>query len=61
MTKRPDDKTPEPPGGRAAKRLEMFEEARRPNLPKGTSDKTSKKTRPAKTEGEHEEPKRRKD
>jgi hypothetical protein len=30
MTKRPGDKTPEPPGGRAAERLRMFEEARRP-------------------------------
>ncbi|HEX5605807.1 MAG TPA: hypothetical protein VFY96_04785 [Candidatus Binatia bacterium] len=29
MTKRPGDKTPEPPGGRAAERLRMFEEARR--------------------------------
>jgi len=30
MTKRPGDKTPEPPGGRAAERLRMFEDARRP-------------------------------
>jgi hypothetical protein len=30
MTKRPDDGTPEPPGGRAAQRLQMFEEARAP-------------------------------
>jgi hypothetical protein len=30
MTKRPGDKTPEPPGGRAAERLRMFEEARQP-------------------------------
>ena len=29
MTKRPGDKTAEPPGGRAAERLRMFEEARR--------------------------------
>jgi hypothetical protein len=29
MVKRPDDKTPEPPGGRAAERLRMFQEARR--------------------------------
>jgi hypothetical protein len=27
--KRPGDKTPEPPGGRAAERLRMFEYARR--------------------------------
>ena len=30
MTRRPGDKKPEPPGGRAAERLRMFEEARRP-------------------------------
>jgi hypothetical protein len=30
MTKRPGDKTPDPPGGRAAERLRMFEDARRP-------------------------------
>ena len=29
MTKRPGDKKVEPPGGRAAERLRMFEEARR--------------------------------
>ena len=29
MTKRPGDKKAEPPGGRAAERLRMFEEARR--------------------------------
>jgi len=28
--KRPGDKTPEPPGGRAAERRRMFEDARRP-------------------------------
>jgi hypothetical protein len=28
MVRRPGDKTPEPPGGRAAERLRMFEEAR---------------------------------
>ena len=30
MVKRRGDKTPEPPGGRAAERLRMFEQARRP-------------------------------
>jgi hypothetical protein len=30
MTKRPGDRTPEPEGGRAAERLRMFEDARRP-------------------------------
>jgi len=29
MVKRRGDQTPEPPGGRAAERLRMFEEARR--------------------------------
>jgi hypothetical protein len=38
MTKRPDDETPEPPGGRAAERLREFIDARfpegeRPELP----------------------------
>jgi len=28
MTRRPGDTTPEPPGGRAAERLRMFQEAR---------------------------------
>jgi hypothetical protein len=40
MTRRPGDKTPEPPGGRAAERLRMFEEARRP---KKTSQSRKKK------------------
>jgi len=43
MTKRPGDKTPEPPGGRAAERLRMFEEARRP---KAVSPKRKKGTPP---------------
>ncbi len=30
MTRRPGDRTPDPPGGRAAERLRMVEEARRP-------------------------------
>jgi hypothetical protein len=45
MTKRPGDKTPDPPGGRAAERLRMFEEARRP---KKDSRATLKKKRSAK-------------
>lgn len=28
MVRRPGDKTPDPPGGRAADRLQMFEQAR---------------------------------
>ncbi len=51
MTRRPGDRTPEPPGGRAAERLRMFEEARRPkkvprDVKKRRSAKTRKKTRP---------------
>jgi hypothetical protein len=30
MTRRSDDLTPEPPGGRASERLRMFQNARRP-------------------------------
>jgi hypothetical protein len=30
VVRRPNDPTPEPPGGRAAERLRMFEQARRP-------------------------------
>ena len=49
MTRRPSDKTPEPPGGRAAERLRMFEESRRPkkvsrhHLKKRRSAKDAKK------------------
>jgi hypothetical protein len=39
MTKRPGDKTPEPPGGRAAERLRMFEDARRPREVSGRPKK----------------------
>ena len=50
MTKRPGDKTPEPPGGRAAERLRMFEEARQPKevspkRKKGTSKDDSPRKR----------------
>jgi CelD/BcsL family acetyltransferase involved in cellulose biosynthesis len=40
MTRRPGDRTPEPMGGRAAERLRMFEEARRP--PASSQDQTRK-------------------
>jgi len=48
MTKRPGDKTPEPAGGRAAERLQMFEDARQPSdvspvKKKRKSAKTKKK------------------
>jgi hypothetical protein len=45
MTKRPGDKTPQPPGGRAAERLRMFEEARQPD----DLSLVKKKRKPAKT------------
>ena len=54
MTRRPGDKTPEPPGGRAAERLRMFEEARRPKKvspgypKKKRSEKNAKKDKPIK-------------
>jgi hypothetical protein len=44
MTKRPGDKTVEPPGGRAAERLRMFEEARQSEeLPTGKKKRKSEK------------------
>jgi hypothetical protein len=51
MTRRPGDKTPEPPGGRAAERLRMFEDARKPSdvspaKKKRKSAKTNKKDAP---------------
>jgi len=44
MTRRPGDKIPEPPGGRAAERLRMFEDARRPK----DISREQKKSKPAK-------------
>lgn len=35
--RRPGDTTPDPPGGRAAERLRMFEDARRPPQPEADS------------------------
>jgi hypothetical protein len=63
MVRRLGDKTPEPPGGRAAERLRMFEQARRPDVPKDPASKrpTKRKMRPSKAEGDHEEQTRRKD
>lgn len=43
MTKRPGDKTAEPPGGRAAERLRMFEEARRGKKKVSRAPKKKKK------------------
>lgn len=46
--RRPGDTTPEPPGGRAAERLRMFEEARRPPE-KSRTERSAKKTQRPKT------------
>jgi hypothetical protein len=45
MVRRPSDQTPDPPGGRAAERLRMFEDARGPkeNLPEKKSKKSRRK------------------
>jgi hypothetical protein len=48
--KRPGDTTPDPPGGRAAERLRMFEDARRPpndDCDPGSTATASKKTKPS--------------
>ncbi len=48
MTRRPGDKTPPPPGGRAAERLRMFEQARKQ---KGTiPEPATPRAKPAGTE-----------
>ena len=47
--KRPGDTTPDPPGGRAAERLRMFEDARRPpdeHCDPDSKAVASKKTKP---------------
>jgi hypothetical protein len=46
MTRRPDDQTPEPPGGRAAERLRMFEDARRPKEDIEAAEKRRTRARP---------------
>jgi hypothetical protein len=43
VIRRPGDKEPEPPGGRAAERLRMFDEARRPHAPQGSPRKKTDK------------------
>jgi hypothetical protein len=56
MVRRPGDKTPEPPGGRAAERLRMFEQARRPDRSHDLlqAKPSKRKPRSKKSEGEHE-------
>jgi len=43
MVKRRGDKTTEPPGGRAAERLRMFEQARKPDPEKAFTSKAQPK------------------
>jgi hypothetical protein len=63
MVKRRGDKTPEPPGGRAAERLRMFEQARQPDLKKDfkSNAQPMEKTRGKKSERPDEDKTRRKD
>ena len=66
MVKRPSDTTPEPPGGRAAERLRMFEQARRPSgALKSKTTKSGRGPKKPKTQSTgahtHEEQARRKD
>ena len=60
MVKRRDDKTPEPPGGRASERLRMFEQARRPTVSPPIKKPAARKTR-GKGGGKGEDQKRGKD
>ena len=62
MVKRPADKSPEPPGGRAAERLRMFEQARWPDRAAEPSKKPKKRKMPlTKVEGKDAKQTRRKD
>ena len=63
VIRRPGDKEPEPPGGRAAERLRMFEEARTPLAPQTSPRKKTdkRKRRSKKRDANNEEQTRRKD
>jgi hypothetical protein len=63
MVKRRGDKSPEPPGGRAAERLRMYRDAREPDTNESSRKTTPKETKtPPNDTGEHREDKtRRKD
>lgn len=63
MVRRRGDKVPEPPSGRAAERLRMFEQARQPDPNKDFTSKARpmEKTREKKPEGKGENKARRKD
>jgi len=56
MIRRPGDKTPETPGGHAAERLRMFEQARRPDISRDPlkMKQTKRKPRSRKVERSHE-------
>jgi hypothetical protein len=47
MTKRRNDKTPDPPGGRAAERLRQFLDARLPRSARKKGGKSPKRPGPA--------------
>ena len=49
--KRPGDTTPDPPGGRAAERLRVFEEARKTPSGKPPAPLVSEPSGPSKTRG----------
>jgi hypothetical protein len=64
MVRRPGDKSSEPPGGRAAERLRMFEQARQPDQSptKVKSKEPTKRKAPlTRQEGKHAKQTRRKD
>jgi hypothetical protein len=48
MIRRRGDKTPDPPGGRAAERLRMFELARRPDVTPAQKEKPTSNKKPTK-------------
>ena len=53
MTRRPNDPTKEPPGGRALERLRQFEDARKPSgTPEKSGGKTPRKETPKATNEE---------
>jgi hypothetical protein len=63
MIRRPGDKAPEPPGGRAVERLRMFEQARTPAAARGAKSKPAgkRKALPRKKGRSHAQQTRRKD
>jgi hypothetical protein len=61
MVKNPSDEESQPPGGRAAKRLKMFQEARQGKQPEQKDkDEQRDSDKPAKKEKSHAKTKKRK-